>query len=164
MLGARPAVTVTRRRALGLFGVLGAGVAGFFGLRGGDVAPKAKVVPGTTRLVESYGPGPRQLGEWWLPPAAPAGRLPTVVLVHGGYWRAQYDRTLEDALSADLASRGFLVWNIEYAASDAPWPATLTDEANREPGPVTTLLAWTLTLRDPLEQRLPERWHLHRGD
>ncbi|MCW2600503.1 MAG: esterase [Frankiales bacterium] len=52
-----------------------------------------------------------------------------MVLVHGGYWRPVYGRHLEDALAADLAGRGYLVWNIDYAAADALWPATLTDAA-----------------------------------
>lgn len=82
---------------------------------------------GVTRLVESYGDGPLQRGEWWLPSAP--GLLPTVVLVHGGYWRPVYDRTLEDPIAADLAARGFLCWNLDYAAADRPWPATLLDVA-----------------------------------
>jgi acetyl esterase/lipase len=52
-----------------------------------------------------------------------------VVLVHGGYWRPAYDRHLEDRIAADLADRGYLVWNIDYAASDTPWPATVSDAA-----------------------------------
>lgn len=86
------------------------------------------MVSGTTRLVEHYGPGDRRLGEWWVPPAL-SGPLPTVVLVHGGYWRSSYDLSLENALAADLAGRGYLVWNIDYAPSSDPWPATLTDAA-----------------------------------
>lgn len=78
---------------------------------------------------ERYGPGPRHVGEWWVPPASFAGRRPLVVLVHGGYWRATYDLTLEDALAADLAARGYLVWNVDYRPSSEPWPATLTDVA-----------------------------------
>ena len=90
-------------------------------------APKARVAPGTTRHKEAYGETARQFGEWWVPTAS--GPLPTVVLVHGGYWRADYDLTLEDAVAADLAGRGFLVWNVDYAPSSAPWPSTLTDAA-----------------------------------
>jgi acetyl esterase/lipase len=52
-----------------------------------------------------------------------------VVLVHGGYWRSTYDLHLEDALAADLSGRGYLVWNIDYAPSTEPWPATLRDAA-----------------------------------
>jgi acetyl esterase/lipase len=80
-----------------------------------------------SRTVEAYGGGPLQQGEWWLPDRP--GRLPTVVLVHGGYWRPVYDRSLEDAVAADLCARGYLVWNIDYAAADVPWPGTLTDVA-----------------------------------
>ena len=78
---------------------------------------------------ERYGEHPRQVGEWWLPPDAPDGPLPTVVLVHGGFWRDGYDLTLEDAVAADLAGRGWQVWNVDYRPSSEPWPATLTDVA-----------------------------------
>lgn len=93
--------------------------------------PRPRVVPGTTRVVEAYGAGRLQCGEWWLPPGAAAttDRLPTVVLVHGGYWRPGYGRSLEDAVAADLAGRGLLVWNLDYAAGDAAWPTTLLDVA-----------------------------------
>lgn len=122
---------MSRRRALG---VLAGAAAGFGGLVAaarqlGSPAPRAQVAAGTTREVEQYGDLPRQKGEWWLPPQAPPGRLPTVVLVHGGYWRDSYDLSLQDAVAADLAGRGFLVWNIDYRPSDQPWPATLTDVA-----------------------------------
>lgn len=70
---------------------------------------------------------PEEYGEWWLPSAA--GRRPTVVLVHGGFWKPAYDRSLEDPVAADLAGRGYLVWNVEYRSAAAPWPATLTDVA-----------------------------------
>ena len=51
------------------------------------------------------------------------------MLVHGGYWRKDYDLHLEDAVAADLAGRGYLVWNIDYAPSSTSWPATLLDVA-----------------------------------
>ena len=124
-------MTLSRRRALGALGVLAAGAAGLAELvrSFGSPAPRPHISAGTIRDVEQYGPGVRQLGEWWVPPERFTGRRPTVVLVHGGYWRPSYDRHLEDAVAADLAGTGLLVWNLEYAASDAPWPATLTDVA-----------------------------------
>jgi acetyl esterase/lipase len=75
---------------------------------------------------EAYGDGPRQYGEWWVPQGEPRA---TVVLVHGGFWRSSYDCSLEHELAADLTARGYLCWNVEYAAADQPWPATLTDVA-----------------------------------
>jgi acetyl esterase/lipase len=97
--------------------------------RTGPPAPPADVTAGASRQVEAYGALPRQTGEWWVPLEADTGPLPTVVLVHGGYWRAAYDLSLEDAVAADLAARGFLVWNVDYRPSSDPWPATLTDVA-----------------------------------
>lgn len=96
--------------------VLGAALAGLAGCGGSSPAPPT----GVTRLPEAQ-------GEWWVPAAS--GRLPTVVLVHGGYWRSGYDRSLEDPVAALLADKGFLVWNIDYRSSESPWPATFTDAA-----------------------------------
>ena len=79
--------------------------------------------------LEPYGNLPRQVGEWWLPPGDGNGPLPTVVLVHGGFWRSKYDLTLEHAVAADLAARGYLVWNVDYRSSESPWPSTLLDAA-----------------------------------
>ena len=115
---------ISRRSALGVLGGLGAGLVGLLAtLRGGS--PAVRITAGTVRDVETFG---ELTGEWWVPPAL-TGRRPTVVLVHGGYWRSGYDRTLENPVAADLAGRGFLVWNLDYRSSATPWPATLTDVA-----------------------------------
>jgi acetyl esterase/lipase len=120
---------MTRRRALGVLGALGAGAAGLLGLRSlSGYGPRPQVAEGTVRTVDRYADHDQGTGEWWVPPAS-TGRLPTVVLVHGGYWRPGYDRSLEDALAADLAARGFLVWNVDYRPSDHVFPRTLTDVA-----------------------------------
>ncbi len=79
------------------------------------------------RIVRSYGEHPRQVGEWFLP--ADAHGVPLVVLVHGGFWRPQWDRSLEADVACDLAEHGLAVWNIEYRSYDEPWPATLEDVA-----------------------------------
>lgn len=122
---------VSRRRALAVLAAVGAGATGLVTAARslGSPAPRAQVAAGTVRTCEQYGDLPRQRGEWWLPPGAPDGPLPTVVLVHGGYWRSSFDLSLQDAVAADLAARGSLVWNVDYRPSDQPWPATLTDAA-----------------------------------
>jgi hypothetical protein len=83
--------------------------------------------PTIIRLTESYGSERLQQGEWFVP--AGESVVPTVVLVHGGFWRKQYDRHLEDKVATDLAERGYLCWNLDYRSSAVPWPATLTDVA-----------------------------------
>jgi acetyl esterase/lipase len=82
---------------------------------------------GVTQLVESYGDDPLRVGEWFAP--AGTGPAPTVLLIHGGFWRQQYDRHIEDPVALDLAGRGYLCWNIDYRSAAEPWPATLSDVA-----------------------------------
>jgi acetyl esterase/lipase len=81
-------------------------------------------------VVEAYGPGSDRFGELWRPTGA--GPWPVAVLLHGGFWR--WDRTLAlmGPLAADLARRGFAVWNLEYRRVGQPgggWPGTLEDVA-----------------------------------
>ena len=54
---------------------------------------------------------------------------PTIVLIHGGFWRAAYGRSLMDSLAADLVGRGWPVTNIEYRrlGNGGGWPATFDD-------------------------------------
>jgi acetyl esterase/lipase len=75
-----------------------------------------------------YGAHPAQFGELWLPDGAVAG---TVVVVHGGFWRARYDLILGRPLAADLAARGYAAWNLEYrrAGGGGGWPGTFEDVA-----------------------------------
>jgi len=51
------------------------------------------------------------------------------VLLHGGFWKAEYDRTLMDALCADLAQRGWTAWNVEFRrlGNGGGVPETLDD-------------------------------------
>jgi acetyl esterase/lipase len=88
---------------------------------------RSTTVSGITRATESYGEQPLNVGEWFVP--AGSDPAPTVVLVHGGFWRQQYDRSLEVPVALDLAGLGFLCWNIDYRSSAEPWPSTLTDVA-----------------------------------
>jgi acetyl esterase/lipase len=60
-----------------------------------------------------------------------AGPHPVAVVVHGGYWRARYDRSLMTELCLDLADRGLAAWNVEYrrVESGGGWPETFEDVA-----------------------------------
>jgi acetyl esterase/lipase len=80
--------------------------------------------------IHHYGPDPAQFGELWLP--AEGARQPgTVVIMHGGFWQADYDLSLGRPLAADLAARGYVAWNLEYrrALAGGGWPATFEDVA-----------------------------------
>jgi acetyl esterase/lipase len=54
-------------------------------------------------------------------------------VIHGGFWRARYGRKLMRLLCHDLASRGWIAWNVEYRRlgrlSGGGWPATFADIA-----------------------------------
>ena len=82
-----------------------------------------------TRSTHPYGSHPSQLVELFLPPGA--GPHPVAVVAHGGYWRAQYDRSLMDGLCLDLAAHGVAAWNLEYrrVGSGGGWPDTFLDVA-----------------------------------
>ena len=79
-------------------------------------------------VVYPYGPGPAQFGELWLPDRPALG---TVVIIHGGFWRARYNLILGRPLAADLAARGYAAWNLEYrrCGDGGGWPTTFEDVA-----------------------------------
>jgi acetyl esterase/lipase len=79
-----------------------------------------------TRLGEriAYGPDRSHFGELYRP--APATHAGTVVIIHGGFWRARYAAVLGRPLAADLHAHGFTCWNVEYRriGNGGGWPAT----------------------------------------
>ena len=86
--------------------------------------------PSNRAIRLAYGPGAFQFGDLRLPTGP--GPHPTVVLIHGGYWRARYGLKLMTALAKDLAARGYAAWNIEYRRTGNPgggWPGTFLDVA-----------------------------------
>jgi acetyl esterase/lipase len=82
-----------------------------------------------SRSVHAYGGDPSQVAELFLPSGA--GAHPVVVVVHGGYWRARYDRSLMDGLCADLVQHDLAAWNLEYrrVGWGGGWPETFYDVA-----------------------------------
>ncbi|MEW2490166.1 alpha/beta hydrolase [Streptomyces sp. NPDC048411] len=88
----------------------------------------------------AYGDHPDQVIDFYAPRDGRAG-APVVVLLHGGAWRAPYDRQHVSPLADFLARRGFAVANVEYrCGSEIPqqrgsgpvagrWPETFDDVA-----------------------------------
>jgi acetyl esterase/lipase len=84
--------------------------------------------------VLSYGPGQDQVADLRLPAAERLGeeRVPLVIFLHGGFWRAAYDRTHTGPLAAALAAEGVAVCTPEFrkvGQSGGGWPGTFDDVA-----------------------------------
>ena len=80
----------------------------------------------------AYGMAPAQVVELFLPKTK--GPHPVVVLVHGGCYLAEYQGLAQTSgIAADLARRGYAVWNVEYrklGEAGAGYPGTFLDVAN----------------------------------
>jgi acetyl esterase/lipase len=79
-----------------------------------------------------YGPAAAQAAELFLPKGA--GAHPVVVLLHGGCFLKQFEGLAQtSAIAADLASRGYAVWNVDYrklGETGAGYPGTFQDVAS----------------------------------
>jgi 3-dehydroquinate dehydratase-2 len=91
-----------------------------------------------------YGPHRDNVGDLRHPTGDVAAM---VVLIHGGFWRQEYERDTTETLAVDLAERGYATWNIEYrrAGGGGGWPGSAHD----------VLTAVDLTRRHEDMSRLP---------
>ena len=81
-------------------------------------------------IAVAYGAHPSQYFEVHRPAAV--GPHPVVVLIHGGFWRLPWDRTLMRPLAQDLVGRGYAAVNVEYrrlGEDGGGWPGTCMDVA-----------------------------------
>ncbi|MEU9319150.1 alpha/beta hydrolase [Streptomyces sp. NPDC048295] len=87
----------------------------------------------------AYGSHPDQLIDFYAPRDGRTG-APVVVVLHGGVWRAPYDRRHVSPFADFLARRGFAVASVEYRRGGIPpqrgadwvagrWPETFDDVA-----------------------------------
>lgn len=71
----------------------------------------------------AYGPGPEQVFDV-------RGSGPLILFLHGGFWRAEYDRAHVGPLTCALAEAGYTVAACEYRRTGQPgggWPGTFDD-------------------------------------
>lgn len=74
-----------------------------------EVPPVPEGATGPTRL--EYGDDPSQYAELSLPAGPPRG---VAVLVHGGFWKAQYGIEYAQPLVPSLLDAGWATWAVEY--------------------------------------------------
>jgi acetyl esterase/lipase len=84
----------------------------------GDEDPPSAAGPHPAPSVDSLGEGSL---------AAPGTRAPLVVLLHGGYWREEWDRVHLRPLARGLVSAGFVVATPEYRRGPGSWAAMSRD-------------------------------------
>ena len=82
----------------------------------------------------AYGPDPDQVIDLWAPKRdSDAGPAPLVVVVHGGFWRAEFDRMFSRPMANVLAAAGYAVAVLEFRRVGSPggggWPGTFDDIA-----------------------------------
>ncbi|MEU6088391.1 alpha/beta hydrolase [Streptomyces sp. NPDC047085] len=115
-------------------------------------------------VTATYGDHPDQVIDFYAPRTS-TPLAPLVVVLHGGAWRARYDRRHITPFADYLARRGFAVANVEYRrGGDSPiprqnseetplagrWPETLDDVA-------AALDALPALVREALPQADPRR-------
>jgi acetyl esterase/lipase len=114
--------TVHRRTFLATSGL--AGMAALTGCSRDQ--PRQEDPMGDERI--TYGDDPSQYVEIWRPEGTSRG---TVVVIHGGFWKAAYDASLGRPLAASLREEGWTAANVEYrrVGNGGGVPQTLDDIA-----------------------------------
>jgi acetyl esterase/lipase len=109
----------------------------------GDLARSATAPDLTLR----YGDLPDQVADVRLPPND--GPRPLVLVIHGGFWKAEFDRAHAGPQSVGLAEAGYVVATVDYRRVGQPgggWPGTFDD-----------LAALTDAVPSLVSEALPER-------
>jgi acetyl esterase/lipase len=116
------------RRAL----VTAAVVAAPLAACGADLVPTSDRSSSVEPERLTYGDDPSQWGDLTRPDGPSRG---VVVVIHGGFWKAEYDASLGEPLARDLVARGWTAYNLEYRrvgpgpGGGGGWPATADDVA-----------------------------------
>jgi acetyl esterase/lipase len=100
----------------------------------------------------SYGPLTDNVADLWLPPAGTGHTgLPLLLFIHGGFWRAAYDRRHTGPLAEALSADGFAVCTPEYrrvGQAGGGWPGTFDDIGSAIAGLPTAVAQATNRLVD----------------
>lgn len=83
--------------------------------------------PGFDKSI-TYGSDPQQFAQLRFP--TKRGRFPLLFVIHGGFWRSEYDLSHMDHLCAALTEEGVVTANLEYRRignKGGGWPGTFQD-------------------------------------
>ncbi|MEU5798041.1 alpha/beta hydrolase [Streptomyces sp. NPDC047813] len=103
----------------------------------------------------SYGTHPDQVIDFYAPRTTGDLPAPLVVVLHGGAWRARYDRRHVTPFAGFLADRGFAVANVEYRRGGDSEPEGDTPPAGRWPDTFEDVAAALDALPDLARTALP---------
>ncbi|MFE9607946.1 alpha/beta hydrolase family protein [Streptomyces sp. NPDC006012] len=112
-------------------------------------------------VTAAYGDHPDQVIDFYAPrdtaSSSPAVPSPLVVALHGGAWRARYDRRHLTPFADFLARRGFAVANVEYRrGSSEPAGSGETPVAGRWPDTFDDVAAALDALPELVREALPQ--------
>ncbi len=117
----------------------GAALGACSGADSGRPAPSGSAAPQMGASDVPYGPDRAERIDYGPDATAQFGELRrsegpskgVVVVIHGGFWRVQYDLSLGQPLAQSLAEEGWTAYNIEYrrVGNDGGWPGTFDDVA-----------------------------------
>ncbi|MEV7501674.1 alpha/beta hydrolase [Streptomyces sp. NPDC093018] len=103
----------------------------------------------------AYGAHPDQVIDFYAPRTSGDTPAPLVVVLHGGAWRARYDRRHVTPFADFLARRGFAVANVEYRRGGDTEPVGDTPPAGRWPDTFEDVAAALDALPDLARTALP---------
>lgn len=78
----------------------------------------------------TYGNNENQFGDLRLPDGN--GPFPVAMIIHGGFWRSQFNLEQMNKLAEAFTAQGIATWNIEYrrvGQDGGGWPGTFLDNA-----------------------------------
>ncbi|MFE1443999.1 alpha/beta hydrolase [Streptomyces sp. NPDC058739] len=108
-------------------------------------------------VTAAYGGHPDQVIDFYAPrDECPPGTAPLVVVLHGGAWRAPYDRAHISPFADFLARRGFAVASVEYRRGPAEPQADGTPVAGRWPDTFDDIAAALDALPALAHEALPQ--------
>lgn len=89
------------------------------------------LAPSAPDIAAGFGPGSGELFLPERPLGAHLRKWPIVIAIHGGCWRAKYDRSHIRPFCRALTTLGCAVWNIEYRSvgNGGEWPVIFEDVA-----------------------------------